>query len=167
MPLINLLSREDAEMRHEQISAKDSYTRVEVAAVWPARTGSAVEQPAHPFEGTAAAPDVPASVGVMIASSYVALVGTFALATVASAYSVYMITISFLFLAAYITVPYLFFRQERSNIRRPSLDRFLRQGMDTLTGHCSGRAALVQMMIVPVFLTLGAAGMGIAAAIIM
>jgi hypothetical protein len=43
----------------------------------------------------------------------------------------------------------------------------MRKGMDTLTGHCSGRAALVQMMIVPVLLTLGVAMMGIAAAIIM
>jgi hypothetical protein len=103
----------------------------------------------------------------MIAGSYVMLVGTFALGMVASAYSIYMISISFMFLAAYVGVPYIFFRQERGTTRRPSLDRFLRQGMQTLTGHCTGPAALVQMMIVPVLLTLGAAGMGIAAAIIM
>jgi hypothetical protein len=157
-------------MRHEQISAKDSYTKVDVAAVWPASREVApvpVADAAAAFEPTAAAPDVPASVGVMIAGSYVVLVGTFALATVASAYSVYMITISFMFLAAYFTVPYLFFKQEPGKARRPSFDRFMRKGMDTLTGHCSGRDALVQMMIVPVLLTLGVAMMGIAAAIIM
>jgi hypothetical protein len=43
----------------------------------------------------------------------------------------------------------------------------MRDGMDTFTGHSSGGAALIQMLIVPVLLTLGAAGMGIAAAIIM
>lgn len=37
--------------------------------------------------------------------------------------------------------------------------RFLRQGMQTFAGHCSGRASLVRMMIVPLLLTLGAAGM--------
>jgi hypothetical protein len=160
-------------MRHEQITAKDSYTKVDVAAVWPASTQIAplpapeIEAPAPAFEATAAAPDVPASVGALIAGSYVVLVGTFALGMVASAYSLYMITISFVCLAAYFTVPYFFFRQERGNGRRPSLDRFMRQGMETLTGHCTGPAALVQMLIVPVLLTLGAAGMGIAAAIIM
>jgi hypothetical protein len=157
-------------MRHEQISSRDSYARVDVAAVWPASSEVAplpVPEAEVPVEPTAAAPDVPASVGAMIAASYVVLVGTFALATVASAYSIYMITISFVCLAAYFGVPYLFFRQEPGKTRRPSFDRFMRKGMDTLTGHCSGRAALVQMMIVPVLLTLGVAMMGIAAAIIM
>jgi hypothetical protein len=152
-------------MRHEQISAKSSYTRVDVAAVWPAAAQAV--QPTAAFEATPAAPDVPASVGMMIAGSYVLLVGTFALGMIASAYSIYMISVAFVCLAAYFTVPYFFFRQERGSVRRPSLDRFLRQGMDTFTGHCTGSAALVQMMIVPVLLTLGAAGMGIAAAIIL
>jgi hypothetical protein len=160
-------------MRHEQISAKDSYTKVDVAAVWPASSQVAplpapdADQAAAAFEATPAAPDVPASVGVLIAGSYVALAGTFTLGMIGSAYSIYMISVVFVCLAAYFAVPYLFFRQERGTIRRPSLDRFLRQGMQTLTGHCTGPAALVQMMIVPVLLTLGAAGMGIAAAIIM
>jgi hypothetical protein len=103
----------------------------------------------------------------MIAASYVVLVGTFALATIASAYSVYMITISFSFLVAYFAVPWLFLRQEPKSGRRPSLDRFMRDGIDTFTGHSSGGAALIQMMIVPILLTLGVAAMGIAAAIIM
>jgi hypothetical protein len=103
----------------------------------------------------------------MIAGSYVALLGTFALATVASAHSIYMITICALFLMAYFTVPWLFLKQEPKVLRRPTLDRFMRNGMETLTGHSTGGAALVQMMIVPVFLTLGVAAMGIAAAIIM
>jgi hypothetical protein len=42
----------------------------------------------------------------------------------------------------------------------------MRQGIDTFTGHCSGRTALVHMLIVPVFLTLGVIAMGIAIAII-
>jgi hypothetical protein len=164
-----------SKMRHEQLTRTDSYTKVGIPAAWPTSPQLAplpaqeIEPApaAEPMSPTPSAPDVPAAVGGMIAASYVMLVGTFALATVASAYSVYMITISFVCLAAYFTVPWLFLRQEPKSGRRPSLDRFMRDGMDTFTGHSSGGAALVQMMIVPVLLTLGAAGMGIAAAIIM
>jgi hypothetical protein len=72
-----------------------------------------------------------------------------------------------LFLVAYFTVPWLFLKQEPKTGRRPSLDRFMRDGMETFTGHSTGAAALVQMIIVPVLLTLGVAMMGIAAAIMM
>jgi hypothetical protein len=162
-------------MRHEQLLVKDSHRKVEIAAVWPAGVQIVPlpildidEAPAPvPTGPSPAAPDVPAAVGVMIAGCYVALLGTFALATIASGYSIYMITISALFLVAYFTVPWLFLRQEPKSGRRPSLDRFMRGGMETFTGHSTGRDALVQMLIVPVFLTLGVACMGIAAAIIM
>ena len=162
-------------MRHEQIADRQTYAKVNVQALWPASAQiaplpipdveEAVTEPV--FEATPAAPDVPASVGGMIAASYAVLLGTFGLATLASAYSLYTFAICVVFLVAFFTVPWLFFRQELSLGARPSLDRFMRQGMETLTGHSTGGAALVQMMIVPVMLTLGVIGMGIAAAIIM
>ena len=159
-------------MRHEKLRVTDSHEKVDIAAVWPAGAQIAplpildIEAPAASMAGPApAAPDVPGAVGVMIVGSYAVLLGTFALGTIGSAYSIYMITISALFLVAYFTVPWLFFRQEPKNGRRPSLDRFMRDGMETLTGHSTGREALVQMLIVPVFLTLGVAAMGITAAI--
>jgi hypothetical protein len=163
-------------MRHDQIAARDSYTKVDVAAVWPAGAQIAplpvpdiAERPAaeQGFAPTPAAPDVPAAVGKLIVASYAGLLGAFAFATVASAYSVYMITISGLFLVAYFTVPWLFLRQEPKGAARPSFERFLREGMDTLTGRSTGGAALVQMLVVPVLLTLGALAMGVAAAIIL
>ena len=46
-------------------------------------------------------------------------------------------------------------------------DGFLREGMETMTGHSTSAAALVQMLIVPVMLTLGIAAMGVAAAVYM
>jgi len=111
---------------------------------------------------------VPAAVGKLIIGSYVTLLGTFALATVGSSYSIYTIVICALFLVAYFTVPWLFFKQERAVAgSRPTLDKFMQDGMETLTGHSTGGEALVQMMIVPVFLTFGVIAMGIAAAIIM
>lgn len=161
-------------MRHEQIAARDTYTKVDIAAVWP--TGAQVAPLPVPDldqaapqaqQATPAAPDVPAAVGKLIAGSYVTLLAAFALATVASSYSVYTIVICAGFLVAYFSVPWLFFRQERSSGKRPSLEAFMQDGMETLTGHSSGGAALVQMMIVPVFLTIGVIAMGIAAAIIM
>ena len=161
-------------MRYEQILAKDSFTKVDVAAVWPNSAQIAplplldLDAPAAPaFLPTAAAPDVPAAVGKLIVGSYVALLGAFALATVASAYSVYMIAISALYLVAFFTVPWLFFRQEPQQTERPSLDQFMRQGMHTMTGHSSGAGALVQMLVVPVLLTVGVLVMAVAAAIIM
>jgi hypothetical protein len=159
-------------MRHEQISAKDTYSKVDIAAVWPAGAQVAplpipdVEQATHQ-QATAAAPDVPAAVGKLIIASYVTLLGSFALATVASAYSIYTTVICALFLVAYFTVPWLFFKQERVEGRRPTLESFMQDGMQTMTGHSTGGEALVQMMIVPVFLTFGVICMGIAAAIIM
>ena len=130
---------------------------------YPNRAG----QPPPIFQATPAAPDVPAAVGKLIILAYVALIAAFALATAASAHSIYMITISALFVVVFFTVPWLFFRQERSSGARPAFDRFMREGMDTLTGHSTGGAALVQMLIVPVLLTAGVLVMGIAAAIIM
>jgi hypothetical protein len=160
-------------MRHEQLAAKDSFTKVDVAAVWPASAQIAplpvldIEEAdgGSSFSPTPAAADVPAAVGGLIVASYAALLGSFALATVASAQSVFMIVICGFFLLAYFTVPYLFFRQEPKASPRPSLGLFMRQGMDTFTGRSSGGAALVQMLVVPVLLTFGALAMGIIAAI--
>lgn len=160
-------------MRHEQIKIRDSYVKVDAPAVWPASTQVAplpipdVEQAAEPFRAAPSSPDVPAAVGGMIAASYAALVAAFALATVASAHSVFMIVISALFVVTFFTVPHIFLRTEAFEGRRPTLDRFLEEGIATLTGHTSGRDALVQMLIVPVFLTLGVLTMGIAAAFIL
>ena len=60
----------------------------------------------------------------------------------------------------------IFFSVEQSTGRRPSFERFLREGMATMTGRSSGRDALIQMLIVPVMLTFGVIAMGIAPAVI-
>lgn len=159
-------------MRHEQIFDRDSYARVEMPAVWP--IGGQVEPaPVADVAETSAGPeihsmptpscaDVPASVGGLIVLSYAGLVGAFALATVGSAHSWYMITISALFLVAFFTVPRIFLGVEPKQGLRPDFDRFMAEGMETLTGHSSGSAALVQMLIVPVSLTLGVLVMAVA-----
>ena len=161
-------------MRHEQIFDTDSYTKVDVAAVWP--VGGAVaplpvpEQAPAPEVYAAPTPscaDVPASVGGLIVASYAGLIAAFAVATVGSAHSWYMITISALFVVAFFAVPRIFLGIEPKQGARPDFDRFMAEGMQTLTGHSSGSAALVQMLIVPVSLTIGVIVIGIAAVIIL
>lgn len=161
-------------MRHEQILAKDSFDTVDIAAVWPASTqvaplpipdieGTTAQKS---FRATAAAPDVPASVGGLIAASYAALVGAFALVTTGSAESIFAVVISALFVAIFFAVPRLFLAVEAGG-ERPTLNTFLDHGLETLTGHASGKAALVQMLIVPVFLTFAVLTIGLLSAILL
>jgi hypothetical protein len=163
-------------MRHEPMLKKSEQTDV-IPAKWPTTAElvhlpiAVVDEAERPVElvqayaPTASAPDVPAVVFGMLFAAYASLIAAFALATVRSAESVYVVTISALFVLAFFTVPRIFFHVEPKSIRRPGLDRFLRDGIQTLTGHCSGKDALIQMMIVPVLLTFAALAMGVAAAI--
>ena len=161
-------------MRYEQIHAGTSYEKVDVAAVWPASAQLAplplhdIDRPlvADAFRAAPSAPDIPAAAGGLIAAAYAALIAAFALATVGSRESIFMIVVSELFVVAYFTVPRFFLHIEPAAGRRPTLARFLSDGIATMTGHTSGRDALVQMLIVPVLLTVGVIAMGIAAAFI-
>jgi hypothetical protein len=162
-------------MLHETFLDQNRPLPANVAAVWPVSPLMAplpiteVSEPLRiePQKPTPAAPDVPGGVGVMIVLCYGALVSALAAASVASRESAFAIAIAALFLVAFFTVPRLFFGIEPARGRRQSLDGFLHEGMETMTGHSSGGAALVQMLIVPVMLTLGIAAMGIAAAVYM
>jgi hypothetical protein len=161
-------------MRHDQIAAVHSYKRVEIAAVWPATTQLApppapetVAETVQDFFPTAAAPDVPAAAGALLVASYLALIGAFALATVASPASIFAIAVCLVFVGMFFAVPRVFFAVEPSQGRRVGFGRFMRDGMETLTGHSTGPAALVQMLIVPVLLTGGVLIIGIAKAILL
>lgn len=163
-------------MRHKEDLDRNSYSKVDVQAVWP-NAPQLVPMPVSEVEATEAvaaipapaqaAPDVPAAVGGMLFAAYAALVSAFALATAGSAESIYAITISALFVVAFFSVPRAFMRIEPKAGTPTSLDRFMREGLHTLTGHSSGRDALIQMLIVPVLLTFAALAMGIAVAVTM
>jgi hypothetical protein len=75
----------------------------------------------------------------------------------------FMIVVSGLYVAIFFAIPRIFLRVERDPSRRPDLARFMAEGMDTLTGRMSGAAALVQIYVVPVLLTLGILVIGLAA----
>lgn len=117
------------------------------------------------YRAAPAAPDVPGAVGGIIAGSYVALIGALFIATAESASSVFAIVIAAFFVAIFFTVPRIFIAVEPMTIKRPNLSQFLKLGMETLTGHSSGPAALVQMLVVPVFLTLAVLAMGLIIAV--
>jgi len=117
--------------------------------------------PSGPYYAAPSTPDLPAAVGGLIATSYVSLIGALALATTGSALSTFAIIIAAFFIVVFFTVPRIFLGVEPKSGGRPRLDQFFREGMVTLTGHSSGPAALVQMLIVPVSLTLGVFAMGV------
>jgi hypothetical protein len=162
-------------MLHEHVSFDDADGAVNIAAIWPASAQIApipIPDLVEPRQvaaqaPTPSAPDVPGGVGVLIVGAYAAVIAALALTAVASRESAFMVVIAGLFLVAFFTVPRVFLKVEPKAGRRPSLDRFLAEGMDTLTGHSSGPAALVQMLIVPVFLTFGILAMAVAASIYM
>ena len=161
-------------MDSEQFFARHSYDSMDVAAVWP--TSASVAPYPIPeiepigqrseFQATPAAPDVPAAVGGLIVASYAGLIAALAIATVGSGESIFVIVVAALFAVAFFTVPRIFFAIERDSGARASFDDFLRKGMNTFTGHNSGKAALVQMLIVPVLLTLGVLAIGITIAMV-
>jgi type IV secretory pathway VirB2 component (pilin) len=69
--------------------------------------------------------------------------------------------------AAFAAVPLLTLRLGRREAaaKRVSFREYLEQSIDTLTGPLSGRAALVQIIVVPVLLTLCLVGIAVALAL--
>jgi hypothetical protein len=161
-------------VRHEQIATGNNVTEFDIAAVWPGNAPFAsMPVPDLPqlgdrdgYRSAAAAPDVPVAVGRLIVAAYAALIAAFALTAAGSRESVFMISISALFVVIFFTVPRLMLGVEPQGAIRLSFSRFMESGMDTFTGRSSGQAALVQILIVPVFLTAGVLVIGVAAAVI-
>jgi hypothetical protein len=145
-------------MRHELISKDAPYDVVDLAGVQNLPNISDLKQP---FRSASAAPDVPAAVGRMLVTAYVALLATFALTLAHSRESLFALAICAVFLTMYLSIPRIFLSVEPDQRTHPSLDRFLREGLETYTGHCSGGEAMTQMLLVPVLLTGCALAMGI------
>jgi hypothetical protein len=162
-------------MRHQPLADSRQPRDGAVAAVWPSFEVALLNRqplplapietrqpaPAHVFTPTPAAPDVPAAVGRLIVAPYVALLGVFFALFARSPLALFAIVVCTCFVAIYFAIPRIFFAVEADPSLRPSLARFLDDGMVTLTGRTSGRDALVQMTIVPVLLAIGLLTMGI------
>jgi hypothetical protein len=159
-------------MRYQPIEPKSAGPDAPVAAVWPSfeqallarRTpgqAATAAEAAAPFSAESAAPDVPAAVGRLVVAPYVALLAVFFALFAGSPLAFFSISICAVFVAMYFAVPRIFFAVEADPARRPTLSQFMDRGLQTLTGRTGGRDALIQMLIVPVLVTLGLATMGI------
>lgn len=155
-------------MFHERIPAVEF-----TPAAWPGTLETLVlaeriagpetvsEGRSEPRPRTPAASDVPVGVGGLIVSAYVALVLALFAFFAGSALAAMVVAIAAGFVAIFFAVPRIFFALEPDAGQRPNLGSFLYDGLQTFTGHCGGRDALIQMLIVPVLLTLGLIAMGI------
>lgn len=151
-------------MRHERISVTN-------VAAWPAGIERLVLVEPAPTEAprarqavanpAAAVPDVAPGVGQLIVGAYAGLLAVLFAFFTGSALALFAVTIAAGFAVAFFTIPILFLKVEADRSRRPTFEGFLHHGMETLTGYCSGRDAMIQMLIVPVLLTFGLATMGI------
>jgi hypothetical protein len=141
-------------MRHHQLKDPNSFDVVDALAV--AETGQA--KPAQPER---AVPDVPAAIGLGMIAVYTTIVALFALTIATAGQGPFMIAIDLMFLAAFFTVPIIILKAEKDPARRPSMSRFLAQGMQTYTGHISGGGAITQMFVVPICLAFGVLAIGL------
>ena len=156
-------------MRYRRLTDIELTGDERVAAVWPtavveqlaAADPGEADEPAAQFAPTAAMADVPSAVGGMVVGSYAALILVFFGLFANSALAAFAITICAFFVAMFFAVPKLFLAVEAAPERRPTLARFMQGGIATLTGRTGGGDALIQMLIVPVLLTLGLAAIGI------
>lgn len=150
-------------MRHERISEAKI-----AAAAWPTTLEGlmlaepeAVVVPEPQGGPTPAAPDIAPGVGGLIVAAYVSLVLVLFTFFTGSLTAMFAVTIAAGFVAIFFAIPRIFLAVEPKAGRRPSLPEFLEKGVGTFTGHSGGRDALLQMLIVPVLLTLGLLAMGI------
>ena len=110
--------------------------------------------------GEAAAPDVPAAVGWMILGVYALIMAVFLTLFARDTEAGLMVAVSGVYFTVYLGVPAAFFRAEARS-GDIDLKRFLRDGLNTWTGHVSGIEAIVQILLIPVALTIALTAIGI------
>ena len=110
--------------------------------------------------GEAAAPDVPAAVGWMILGVYALIMAVFLTLFARDTEAGLMVAVSGAYFTVYLGVPAAFFRTEARS-GDIDLKRFMRDGLNTWTGHVSGIEAIVQILLIPVALTIALTAIGI------
>lgn len=110
--------------------------------------------------GEAAAPDVPGAVGWMMLAVYGAMILSFLALYTRSGVETLMVVVSTVYGLVYFGVPAIIARVEgRSG--KVGFNDFLRNGMQTWTGHVSGREAIIHILSVPVAATVGITTFGL------
>jgi hypothetical protein len=110
--------------------------------------------------GEAAAPDVPVAVGWMILGVYALIMSSFLLLFARDMEAGLMVAISGFYFTVYLGVPAVIFRTEAQS-GDVDLKRFLKDGLHTWTGHVGGYEAIVQILLIPVALTIAITAIGI------
>lgn len=110
--------------------------------------------------GEAAAPDMPAAVGWMILGAYTLIMASFLLLFARDTEAGLMVAISGIYFTVYLGVPAVIFRTEA---RSGDIDlrHFLKNGLNTWTGHVDGREAIVQILLIPAAVLLAVTAIGI------
>ncbi len=150
-------------MRHEQVKLRESFDIVDAAVIWP-RPDALIQMPVGELDqrATPAVPDMPVAVGRSIVAVYSGLIAIFFATMGFTGEARFMIVISGLYVAMFLTVPRIFFAVEKDGSRRPDIARFMREGIDTYTGRMSGASALAQIFVVPVLLAIAILAIGLA-----
>jgi hypothetical protein len=155
-------------MEYQRLATARLDNNSAVAAVWPTAVVEDMAAPAaaagaeeKAFAATPAIADVATGVARLVVGTYAALILVFFALFANSPVAAFSITICGFFVAMFFGVSRLFLAVEAAPGGRPSFARFMRVGIDTLTGRTGGGDALIQMLIVPVLVTLGLATMGI------
>jgi hypothetical protein len=110
--------------------------------------------------GEAAAPDVPGAVGWMILGVYALIMLAFLVLFARDTEAGLMVAISGVYFTVYLGVPAAFFRTEARS-GDIDLKRFLKDGLETWTGHVGGHEAIVQILLIPVALAIAVTAIGI------
>jgi hypothetical protein len=109
-----------------------------------------------------AAPYLPPAVGWMMVAAYAISMFGFLLFFTGSHQVLFMLVVGLFYLTIYVAVPMIFLRIQPRTGRQVNWSRFLDQGMETWTGHLSGKQAAVQILAIPAALALAVFGIGIA-----
>jgi hypothetical protein len=108
-----------------------------------------------------AAPDVPKRVGYAVIGALGFAMLCFMAFFSGTGEARFMTAISLFYLTVYLAVPVVFFRIHRRSPRQVDWPTFMKQGINTWTGHLTGREAFIQIMTIPVALVVAAIAMGI------
>jgi len=138
-------------MRIDSSVADDDYRVV---------TEAEINRATAPRMGEAAMPDVPAAIPRMVGATFVLIYLVMFASFAHSVASAMVATIGLGFAIIYVAVPAIFLKVEKRS-GRISMSQFLERGLDTCTGHLTGREAVIQFMVLPVCLLLTVTTVGI------
>lgn len=111
-----------------------------------------------------AAPDMPAAIGWTLLAAYGWILLVFWITFAGHADAAFMVAISTAYCIVFAAVPWSFLRIEQRARPAPrrSWSDFTGHGLDTFTGVLDGKAAMAQILSVPIALAITTTGIGVA-----